>query len=340
MQCQVCYNHSDKFYCANCIKTSPQLITTLKFKLLTINDTNEKLNKQIDSILKQSLSKESDDNTSNHGGMLLKQRMSKVNNLKVRKNIGQLRIRLENMTNNIKNKRQYISKLKNELEEMKGYKPKEIHNVSENVSPDQFEQISRVVTKRQEQCIQMLNQWFIISKTRSRDIPYTISFQPIISTRISSKLPTNVVRDSIFKIFQYLNIRARLQSLILPYATMKVVAQNQLPSDDSTPEYTMDELIQLRDQYVTEHIPIWLTKITFNVVHLCQYNSLLPPSYIPIDISYIIDQIDIDELLYGLYTGQIPNMNKYILSDAHTSTHNRFQDVLVTIEQLLETHRP
>lgn len=342
MQCQVCYNHSDKFYCSNCVKTSPQLITTLKFKLLTINDTNQKLNRQIDSILKQSLNKDSNGKTLNHGGILLKQRMSKVHNLKVRKNIGQLRIRLENMTNNIKNKRQYIAKLRGEVEEIKTHNPKSIRYVSGNISQDQMEQIERVVTKRQEQSIEMLNEWFIINKTRSRDIPYTICFEPIISARISSKLTTNVVRDSTFKLFQYLTIRAKLLSLVLPYPIMKIDKEKQPSIDDNSPsEYTMYELIQLRDRHVMEHIAIWLTRITFNIVFLCQYNGTLPPPYIPIDIAYLVDQIDVDGLLYGLYTGQIPNRNKYILTEPHiTTTHSRFQDILLTIEQLLDSHRP
>lgn len=287
--------------------------------------------------MKQSMTKADSGRTLNHGEMLLKQRMYKVNNLKMRKNNGQLKIRLENMTNNIESKRQYIMKINNELVVMNTNKPKEVHRVSGNVSQDQVEQLERLVTRGQEQSITELNKWFMINKTRSRDIPYTICFQPIISTRTSVKLPANVVRDSIYKIFQYLTTRATLQSLTLPYPTMRIPTERPTTNDENTvSEYTMQELIQLGDTYITEHIPMWLTRATLNIVYMCRHNGILPQPHIPIDIPYLVDQIDVDGLLYGLYTGHIPNSNKYIHSDPHMSTHNRFQDILGTIEQLLD----
>ncbi|SMN18001.1 similar to Saccharomyces cerevisiae YBR128C ATG14 Autophagy-specific subunit of phosphatidylinositol 3-kinase complex I (with Vps34/15/30p) [Maudiozyma saulgeensis] len=343
MQCQICYNESHKFYCANCVRTSPQLAVTLRFQLLTIQDDNKRLNEKIDNILKVSMDKSNIKREDiGAGERLLKTRMRRVNDLKKRKKDGQLKIRINNISNSIEKKKTFIQNLKRQITDSQDSKNchlnvcKDISNERYSEDNDRLKQVQAVLTRRQRQSIQSLNQWFVISKTTSRDIPYTLQFQPVISTRTANKLPPQLVKNSIFTMFQYLKLRARIQCIQLPYPTMNL---SPLPREGQEDEdYILKDIVEMTDKTVTENIAGWLTKLTINIVQLCQTNYILPSDEY-IDPISILEQLDVDGLFYSLYLNQLLSTANQPSPNHYLQPNHNFQDTLNAItDQLTDSH--
>ncbi|CAB4251915.1 similar to Saccharomyces cerevisiae YBR128C ATG14 Autophagy-specific subunit of phosphatidylinositol 3-kinase complex I (with Vps34/15/30p) [Maudiozyma barnettii] len=342
MQCQICRNNSDKFYCANCIRTSPQLAMTLRFKLLTVQDENKRLNKKIDNILNVSMDKNGTQREDiSAGERLLKTRMRRVNDLKMRKKNGQLKIRISNVSNSIDKKRMFIQKLKQHITDFHMSKINPVHQHKRIIrehrheeDDERLKQVQIVLTKRQRQNIESLNQWFVINKTSSMDIPYTLLFQPVISTRTANKLPPGLVKNSIFTMFQYLKIRTTIQCTQLPYPTMKP-SSLLLEEGQHDRDYILRDIVEMIDETVTESIVMWLTKLTINMVYLCQVNHNLPSQEHTDPVS-LLEQFDVDGLFYSLYLGQLlPLTNKSQPNSYIKPTHS-FQNMFDAITDLLE----
>lgn len=290
------------------MKTSPGLIVALRLKLMEVQAENKKLGGEIASILRGSLdnketediqhSKEiSNDETQPHtvARDILRQRMTKVNDYKLKKETARINIRSALISRVVDTKRVQLLELRREFEHIQQLNQAKLQKSAVSLqNSDTYQdtekkltQVRSVLTKMQTQQQKQLFKWFTIGETNSNNIRYVLSFQPVISIRIVKQLPTSIVHNSLYTMRQYLDLLA----LILG------VSSESLHGGSDLKQSLLAPLTQVKAQ-----IPTWLAQIALDTITLCKQSGTLT-SGANIDISQLLSTYDVDGIFFALANG-------------------------------------
>ncbi|CCF57899.1 hypothetical protein KAFR_0D02520 [Kazachstania africana CBS 2517] len=267
MQCQICCTKKSQFYCNNCLNISPNLVLSKKFALIEIKNENEKLHFKINKIL----------NFNQKNTTLLSSKFEKAAMLSSRRTNLKISCNIDLVAKRVQEKREKISQLKQKLECLKN-KGELVEEVQErahirNEWEHKISQITSIVHKQRHAKLEMLRNWLLLRKREnSTELPYTISFQPIISVKNINKLPKFILSESISVIFKFFHIFSTFYlNLSLPYSL----------------ETKEDNLLDL------------CGKIVINSIYIARLFKQIPYRY-SIDLRALLETYDIDGFFFSV----------------------------------------
>ncbi|EDO17541.1 hypothetical protein Kpol_534p20 [Vanderwaltozyma polyspora DSM 70294] len=277
IQCSVCRNHVQSMYCAHCINTSPNLLHPLRMQLLMVQQKNKVLKGKVEDILSHALDKNWKSSDNDTEGIILADRLHKLEVLKRTKRNNRVRYRISQLTKRIENKQQRLQSLRlqittTDVAKVSNANKKEIEEIR-----TKYLQLNEVVKREQELECQSLVDWFILRKRNSYEIPYTLVFLPVVSLKNFHKLPKAVTISSLHKMFQFLEIYSQIISFPLLY------------KGDEIKEKTIN---------TDEEIAKLITKLVINVLQIGRFKNLIPKD--AIDLVWLLDQYDVDSLFYNV----------------------------------------
>lgn len=325
-------------YCGHCMSTSPSLLAKLKIDLLISREINRNLKSQVESILEYGLGKvESNENkpplsdspdseTSHVEGEILGKRLLKLNLLRSKKKNNRIRYRVTQLVNRVNNKRRTVEFLKSELAKDLNPTPNAAEKLTETdpaqlaEKREQIHQIHKVLSSAQEAKLRSLREWFVVRKRDSYEFPYSLAFQPVVSLKNFYRLPPMVAWGSIIKMSQYMI----LMSDVLLY---------KLPCKlDVIPEFggakLQDSSRGVEDLYGDDNnVADCLTKLVINILQLSRHLNLLSKN--PVDLTWLLDQHDLDTLFYCMITSTA-------ITSRPVSHHWTFTGVLAVVSEALQ----
>ncbi|QLL31332.1 hypothetical protein HG536_0B01950 [Torulaspora globosa] len=336
MRCPLCLNSSRPMYCSHCVNTSPNILARLKIDLLMLREENRRLKDRVESILAYGLGvmegseaaavveRTLEEGHEDVEGEILGQRLLKLNQLRAKRKHNRIRYRTAQLLSSLEAKKRTIDRLTQEREKV----PVLDVNAEEKLSrvrtavlvekTSQIAQIQRVLLNSQEAKLNSLRRWFIIRKRDSYEFPYSIAFQPVVSLKNFYKLPPMVAWGSISKMSEFVVLLSEVLQYKLP-CELPDASFKALRAADNTVEDAYDD-----DTNVAEH----LTKLLVNIIQLARRAGLMSKN--PVDLAWMLDQLDIDTLFYNMATStEIPTK-----SVAQHWTYNKLLSVVSEALQL------
>ncbi|QLQ78844.1 hypothetical protein HG537_0B01920 [Torulaspora globosa] len=307
MRCPLCMNSSRPMYCSHCVNTSPNILARLKIDLLMLRDENCKLKNRVESILEYGLglmegskgvtnAETIEEGNQDVEGEILGQRLLKLNQLRAKRRYNRIRYRTTQLLSSLEAKRRTIERLEQENETVSvldASVEEQLSRVRTAVMVEktgQIAQIQRVLLNSQESKLNSLRKWFIIRKRDSYEFPYSIAFQPIISLKNFYRLPPVVAWSSISKMSEFTLLMSEVLQYTLP-CELPDTSSKTLRLADNTVEDGYDD-----DNNVADY----LTKLLINIIQLARRAGLISKS--PVDLTWMLDQLDIDTLFYNMAT--------------------------------------
>lgn len=302
MRCPICLNSARPMYCSHCMNTSPNLLARLKIDLLVLRENNHKLKTRVESILEYGLGlmegsedklsavKASEADHEDVEGEILGQRLLKLDQLRSKRKNNRIRYRTTQLSSSVEGKKQIVERLKQENERVSvldGHAEAKLSKVKTRVLAErthQITQIQRVLLSSQDAKLRSLREWFIIRKRDSYEFPFSIAFQPVVSLKNFYRLPPMVAWGSISKMSEFVVLLSEVYLYKLPY---------ELPDQ---PSKTAEDVYDDDSNNVAES----LAKLLVNVVQLARHADLMSKS--PVDLAWMLDQLDIDTLFYNMAT--------------------------------------
>lgn len=286
MRCNVCNNERQSFFCSDCINTSPKLLLKLRFELLALRATNNKLHSRVEEILESAFDHSHLDSNTEEG--ILASRLRKVELLKFKKRNNRINSSIHQLESGIDSKRKRIQELRGVVEMKVDIQQRTTdQSINEKIKSelnDRNRQLIKVLKASQNEKLKSLMEWFIIKKRDSFELPYTIAFKPLVSLRNYNKLPASMFLESIYKMTHYLEIASTILSCILPYDN----------------EFTLRKIITCDIENIKANAMQWIARLIANIVHICKRMQLLPHD--SIDIAILLEQYDIDGIFYDMAT--------------------------------------
>lgn len=326
----VCYNKSKKWYCAHCIKTSPNLLLKWRLNLLLIKHEKIQFEQRVNDILKNALDDNNDtandqkDNDTERNIYLLNERMKKLKLLKSKKQIVETKEKINNLRRIINRKKNIVQKLMIEVKEKPNipririndngetylHYPKSSVNKRNSMSSINSKNGNRnIIYMNENERIELVNKKDqinnIVDKFKREKINNLNSWFLIERLTIPRQLSSYTIQfQPIFSLrkfknmerHQIINCTISLCHYLTLYANMTFF---QLP-------YPLQKAWQSHSiHFITDrHLTYWLGWLVMNIVALLKYNNLLKlSSNQSIDLSWLLDHYDIDGLFYHLTQG-------------------------------------
>ncbi|KTB11764.1 Autophagy-related protein 14 [Nakaseomyces glabratus] len=299
MQCPICETQSHVFYCAHCINSSPDLLIRLKFDLYILGKINNALRNKVDQYLEE-VDDELNTNIrngeqleSNIGVQILKERLGKVQVLRKERQNNKIKHKISQQDRRIKEKSRYIAELRSLINgppknQNKFTDPQTILKAQKQLQ-DNLEIAKRLSIQTRSEKLAMLNKWYSIRKRDSHDIPFTISYQPVISLKNFNRLPLPLIEGSLRKLIQYMNLLEHIYCIKYPSAMF--VHEDEMLSlqgHGAKLKRNAPELLQV------------LIKLIQMILVVMTRSKLIDERKQNIDYAWILDQYDIDGLFYHM----------------------------------------
>lgn len=285
-------------YCAQCVNTSPNIILPKKMDLLVLREMNSRLHEQVEQVLQYGTQLDRDSELTelkDHNavkdsklqvrehGDILGLRMKKIEKLKVMKRNNRMERYLSNLERRVDRKRQRVITLKADIENIESH-----HNIDDtNSITDPMKEVTMKIEDLNSYSVKLTNgmvselrSWFQIRKRESYEIPYTISFQPIISFENFHKLPRYIILTSLEKEMEFMDLLAQILSVHLPFT---IDDCNRTGAND----FSVKSVMQI-------------THLIMNMMEVARQGNLIPKE--PVDIAWLLDQYDMDHIFYNVAT--------------------------------------
>ncbi|CCD22965.1 Atg14p NDAI_0A08110 [Naumovozyma dairenensis CBS 421] len=310
MQCSVCLSERKRLYCGNCMNTSPNLLLKLHLKLILLKQQNARIKDKVNEVLNFATNETSnshdmkiDGENELQAGLILRDKLKKLQHFKEQKRNNRIKFRIEQMNKRLDDKRTKIAELQVELKN--SYSMASTINIDTHIDAAllherdelkrELTQLEKLVETKRISQINQLTDWFMIKKRSDTHlVPYSISFEPIISMKSFHKIPRMVAIDSIAKMSHYIGILSKLINSKLPFD--ESIFQSSLLTD------YQEESIDIVEKQ---------TKLLINVLETCRQLHLMSSNnekrndfYGQLNLNWLLDQYDTDSLFYNMATRQ------------------------------------